>query len=360
MKTLADLRRFAVGRSLFPPATLSGAIERMGFVQADPIRAPARAQDLTLRPRVGGYRAGDLDAAYATLPVEEDFFINYGFVSRAVHGLMHPRDGAGLLPSKSNQRAAALLAFVRERGEVHPRDVDAHFAHGTVTNYWGGSSSATTHMLEHMQYKGLLRVARRDNGIRVYALQHAPAPPKGTAARRARVDALVDVVIRKYAPLPAASLSSVVRRVRYAVPQWSHEIDGALVRAKQRLASARVDGHTWYWPADESLANDDPPDTVRLLAPFDPLVWDRVRFELLWDWAYRFEAYTPAPKRKWGYYALPLLWRDRVIGWANVSGSDGAFDVKPGYVSGRAPRDAAFRAALEDEIERLRWFLQSA
>ena len=57
---------------------------------------------------------------------------------------------------------------------------------------------------------------------------------------------------------------------------------------------------------------------MRLLAPFDPVVWDRRRFELFWGWAYRFEAYTPAPKRKLGYYALPLLWRDRVIGWANV------------------------------------------
>ena len=57
---LGTLRRFAIARSLFPPSTLSDAIRRLGFVQADPIRAPARAQDLTLRHRVAGYRAGDL------------------------------------------------------------------------------------------------------------------------------------------------------------------------------------------------------------------------------------------------------------------------------------------------------------
>ena len=79
MNTVADLRRFAVSRSLVRSATLEDAIERMGFVQADPIRAPARAQDLTLRPRVPGYRAGDLESRYASLPIEEDFFINYGF-----------------------------------------------------------------------------------------------------------------------------------------------------------------------------------------------------------------------------------------------------------------------------------------
>ena len=137
--------------------------------------------------------------------------------------------------------------------------------------------------------------------------------------RRRRLDALVDVVVNVYAPLPAASLSYAVRRLRYAVPQWSSELTGALQRARHRLAHARVDGVDWYWPAGEQPGVAEPDDTVRLLAPFDPVVWDRRRFELLWNWAYRFEAYTPVPKRRWGYYALPLLWRDGVIGWANAS-----------------------------------------
>ncbi len=85
---------------------------------------------------------------------------------------------------------------------------------------------------------------------------------------------------------------------------------------------------------------------MRLLAPFDPLVWDRRKFEQLWDWAYRFEAYTPAAKRKHGYYALPLLWRERVIGWANVSGGAAALRVDAGYVTGRAPRDRAFKTCI--------------
>ena len=70
--TLEDLRRFAVAHSLFGPTTLKRALDRLGFVQADPIRAPARAQDLTLRHRVRGYRAGDLERRYAALGVEED------------------------------------------------------------------------------------------------------------------------------------------------------------------------------------------------------------------------------------------------------------------------------------------------
>jgi len=356
MLTVGDIGRFAVSR-LFSPVALAVAIEKLGYVQADPIRAPARAQDLTLRHRVNGYRAGDLERSYAGLPVEEDVFINYGFVSRSLQALMHPRTRLGVPAKATNARVRALLEFVRERGDVYPRDVDAHFSHGTVTNYWGGSSSATTYLLEAMHYNGLLRVARRDAGIRIYGVkEHTPGPSHATG-RRERLDALVDMVVRQYAPVPASSLSFVVRRLRYAVPQWRTEIAEALERAKQRLSRATVEGATWYWPADEPLIKDAAPDTVRLLAPFDPLVWDRRRFGLLWGWAYRFEAYTPLSKRKLGYYALPLLWRDRVIGWGNVSVVSGQLRVEIGYVSGSAPHDRRFRTALDSERTLLREFL---
>ena len=174
--TVADLRQFAVDRTLFPPTTLKRAIEKLGFVQADPIRAPARAQDLTLRHRVKSYRAGDLERRYAELDVEEDFFVNYGFLPRAVQTLMHPRAGASV--TVRGRKAEDLLTFVRAREAVHPREVDDHFSHGSVTNYWGGSSTATTHLLNRMHYHGVLRVARRSSGIRLYAAHvHTPRPP---------------------------------------------------------------------------------------------------------------------------------------------------------------------------------------
>jgi uncharacterized protein len=163
----------------------------------------------------------------------------------------------------------------------------------------------------------------------------------------------VDVVVAKYAPLTASGLNRLVKRLRYGVPQWAVDLNRAVLRAKQRLAHARVDGVDWYWPAGEHPAAAQPDDAARLLAPFDPIVWDRPRFELLWGWEYRFEAYTPVPKRKLGYYALPLLWRDRVIGWANVGTADGELRSDVRYVAERPPRDRAFRAALDDELARL-------
>ncbi len=362
--TLDDLRRFAVARSLFPATTLRRALARLGFVQADPIRAPARAQDLILRPRVRarkttsssraeGYRAGDLERHYESLGIEEDFFVNYGFVTREVQALMHPRTDS----QAQRKREQLLLDFVEERGAVHPREVEEHFAHGTVRNYWGGSSHATTQMLDALHYRGKLRVARREKGIRVYRTHHHEAGPLDKAARRARIDALVDVVVNLYAPLPGASLSYYVRRLRYAVPQWEKEINAALGRARERLGQARVDGVDWYWPNEENPRRALAPEEVQLLAPFDPVVHDRNRFELLWDWVYRFEAYTPAPKRKLGYYALPLLWRDRVIGWGNLAMKDGHLTSDLGYVAGKPPRDRNFKRELESELARMCVFL---
>jgi uncharacterized protein len=361
--TLDDLRRFAVAHSLFRPTTLKRALDRLGFVQADPIRAPARAQDLTLRHRVKDYRAGDLERRYAGLGLEEDFFVTYGFLTRPLQALMHPRaeagvpaEGRGPWPAARRKQAKLLLEFVRERGEAHPREVDDHFSHGTVKNYWGGSSNATTHLLDAMHYRGLLRVARREGGIRIYTShQHGPGPTDA-ALRRTRLDALVDVVVRIYAPLPGARLSSFVRELRFAVPQWHGELKSALQRARERLSHARVDGFDWYWPAGEDAAGHAPQDKVRLLTPFDPVVRDRARFELLWGWVYRFEAYTPAPKRKLGYYALPLLWRDRVIGWGNLSVKKGELKSEVGYV-GSPPRDRAFKRELRAELDRMRAFL---
>jgi uncharacterized protein YcaQ len=210
-----------------------------------------------------------------------------------------------------------------------------------------------------------LRVARRDGGTRVYVAREIIAVESAvsaaaTASSASKMDALVDVIVRKYAPLPANSLGNLVNRLQHGAPQWIKERASALARAKQRLKSTRVQGIEWYWPAEERPESKRwaPDDEVRLLTPFDPIVWDRRRFEIFWDWAYRFEAYTPEPKRKLGYYALPLLWHERVIGWGNLTVTEGRLTAAFGYTKGKAPRDSRFRAALDRELGRVREFLE--
>jgi uncharacterized protein YcaQ len=363
--TLEDLRRYAVARSLFEPTTLPRALARLGFVQADPIRAPARAQDLTLRHRVHGYRAGDLESRYPRLAVEEDFFVNYGFLPRETYQLMHPRVPRTRLSPSRRAKAAAILEFVRERGVVHPREVDERFRHGRTKNWFGGSSLASTQLLDLMHYHGQLRVARREGGIRLYAPSAASGDRAAGADPEACFDGLVDVVVNKYAPLPERSLAELVLRLRYGVPQWAHLRTVVLARTKARLPQATIDGQRWYWapgedPASRRHSRAAEALGVRLLAPFDPVVWDRRRFELLWGWAYRFEAYTPPAKRVRGYYALPLLWRDRAIGWGNLALKEsGALTADIGFVAGCAPNEAGFASALDEELERVRGFLQA-
>jgi uncharacterized protein YcaQ len=369
--TLDDLRRFAVARTLFPPTTLGRAIAKLGFVQADPIRAPARAQDLILRHRVAGYRAGDLERRYAALGIEEDYLVNYGFLPRALAALLHPRVPRRPWDAATARKAADVLDFVRasrRRGGVHPREVEARFAHGRTTNWFGGTGNAATQLLDAMQHRGLLRVTRREGGTRLYAAVERPAAtapaPEETAAR---ADALVDAVVGLYAPLPARTFTYLVYKLTGGAPQLADALRAAGKRAlRERLAHATVDGVLWCWPAGESprAARHAPTDTVRLLAPFDPIVWDRLRFERLWGWPYRFEAYVPAARRTLGHYALPLLWRDRAIGWATASAAAGdGLRLRHGFAAGQAPRGAearAFDAAFAAERDRLGAFLAPA
>jgi uncharacterized protein len=362
--TLDQLRRYAVARTLFTPTTLSRAINRLGFVQADPIRAPARAQDLILRHRVKGYCAGDLERRYPRLNIEEDFFVNYGFLPRATQVLMHPRTPRDVWPPERQAQAHAVLDYVRLHGVVHPRQVDAHFAHGSALNWFGGHSKVSTQLLDDMHHRGMVRIAGRASGVRTYAAQPPLSPACKEASASAAdpgdaMDALVDVILGLYAPLPERSLGELIGYLKGGVPQWRDHRRAAFQRAKLRLPSANVEGVTWFWPEGETPASPRhaPDDAVRLLAPFDPVVWDRRRFELLWGWAYRFEAYTPAPKRVRGYYALPLLWREQVIGWGNLAVKDDALKVDLGFVDGREPQDPAFTSALTQELASLRSFL---
>jgi len=347
---MQSLRAHAVRRSLFAPTSLPAAIGALGFVQLDPIRAPARAADLILRHRVAGYRVGDLDLAYPDMPLAEDYLHVYGVMPAPTRDLLHPRPPLEWRVDSEHPRLAArILAHVRERGVTHPRDLHATLGKGSIRNGWGGSSAATTRMLEALQYRGKLRVARREAGIRLYAL--AEARPR-TRAAAARADGVLALLLRLYAPLPEGSLRKLARMVAgVSIPEAAAA--RAIVRLQGGHAVRRVaaGGTRFLLPAGEVL-DAECADRVALLAPFDPVVWDRLRFECFWGWDYRFEAYTPPAKRRFGYYALPLLWRDDVIGWANAAAVAGTLQVSVGFAKAR-PRGPAFRRALEAEVAAL-------
>jgi uncharacterized protein len=356
--SLRQLGRYAIARSLFKATSLPRAIARLGFVQADPMRAPARAQDLILAPRVTGYRAGELERRYPRLAIEEAFFVNYGFLPRETLALLHPREAPRAWDARMQARAQEVLAFVRQHGCTHPKDVQAHFDHGRIKR-WGGDLNVSTHLLEGLHYRGLLRVARREAGTRIYqAIDHAPQDDS-PEARLARAGQLLDTVVQLYAPLPAASLGYLCGLVRYGVPHLAAEARQVQEHAKSRYAHAQVDGLLWFWPQDENpvATRHQVDDRLRFLAPFDPVVWDRRRFQLFWDWEYKLEAYVPAHKRRLGHYAMPMLWREHILGWANLKVVDGRLQHELGF-AGPRPRGSAFHLALDEALHQMQEFLE--
>ncbi|GGJ65804.1 DNA glycosylase AlkZ-like family protein [Deinococcus aquiradiocola] len=353
--TPATLRAYAAARTLWREQTLQAALDRLGFLQADPIRAPARAQDLQLMQRVRAYRAGDLERRYATLDIEEDSLPNYGFVTPEVHRLLHPRAAR---PARIEHDAPGLservLAHVREHGPTHPRRVAEALGRTRVGNAWGGASSATTRALEALHHAGHLRVTHREQGVKVYgpARTHAQ-PPLDT---QARAEGIVRLIVNLYAPLPRQSLTYLLGLCSYGAPGMAADLRAALTRLQDGwLASASVNGLTYLWPAHES-PDRDAPGGARLLTPFDPLVWDRRRFEHLHGWTYRFEAYTPPARRTFGYYALPLLVSGRAVGWANLTLRDGALHSDVQLTPGTR-RTALLDRAVNAELGRYRTFL---
>ncbi|MDQ2711802.1 MAG: winged helix DNA-binding domain-containing protein [Acidobacteriota bacterium] len=348
--TVERLRGAAMRQNFFTPTTLKTAINRMGFVQADPIRSPARAQDLILRHRVKDYRVGDLERRYPALDVEEDFLYAYGFLPRHNWRLLHPRDRTGLSALETE-----VLNVVRRFGQMHPRELEKHLGRERRVNAWGGYSKATTHALQVLHYRGLLRVARRDAGIRIYEITE-PAEEHVSSAERLK--SIVLLLARIFGPVSRKSFREIFRFLPLAAPgvEVPPSVVDDLLKAGE-LESAETDGYHYVWPAGKLRARREDA-VVRFLAPFDPLIWDRRRFEHFWGWRYRFEAYTPPSKRVLGYYAMPMLWQDEVIGWANVSLQKGQMKADLGFAKKR-PRSPLFEQALEEECERLRVFLKA-
>jgi uncharacterized protein YcaQ len=267
--------------------------------------------------------------------------------------LLHPRDGALRIEREYPALVDELLAFVRSNGHTSHRDLEAVLGNARTRGYWGNQAKVTTLLLDALHYRGYLRVAHRKGNERFYTV--ATRSPQALPPEE-RLRQLVLLIVRPYAPVSQQTLRRLVAHVRYAAPS----LDGRRTIVKQMLASGELiqtdfDGMTYYWPADMAL---EPAEDrrVRLLAPFDPVVNDRERFEHLWGWPYRFEAYTPSAKRKWGYYALPLLWHDQVIGWANVSFDGRRVHAQLGFTH-RRPAGKDFKRALDEELARMTAFL---
>jgi uncharacterized protein len=337
----ADARRFVrVALHLDRPLPdVPTMLDTLGYVQIDPINVCGRMHDLILRTRVAGYREGDLfrhvyeakgprrafehylPGCLVTLPVSAFPLLRPRMLARSRSA------GAwgGKLDAAERKMAKRLLAQIGERGPLSSLDVEDK---GRAVSAWGSGSTLARHTLEKLFFHGTLLISRRDGMRRFYDLPERVLPAEILAAPAADDRAYQRWLVR---------LKLQQRRlVRLTKPQ--------LALVADEVIPVRIDDFTAYLRKGDEPLLDAPPVTLptTLLAPLDPLLYDRELTRKLWGFDYTWEVYTPLAKRKRGYYALPVLAGDRLCGHVDAKRNDGRLDV----VSKLAPRGVSLTEAV--------------
>jgi uncharacterized protein len=326
------------------PATKSdvlGAIRRMGVLQIDSISVVARSPYLVLWSRLGTYDPIWLDELLAEGQIFEYWSHAACFIPIEDYGLYRRLMLARTEKSRAWMEAHPdalehVLERIREGGSVR----SAEFARtdGRAGGWWEWKPEKRA--LEHLFAAGELMISRRENFHRVYDLRERVLEN----ALPAWEDALApdDEEVRRTFALKA------VRSLGVAIARWVPDYfrtpkRGAAdlldeLAGEGELLRARIEGFedTAYVHPDNAalpetvLTGGSEPSRTTLLSPFDPVVWDRARALELFGFEYKIEVYTPAAKRRYGYYSLPILHRGALVGRldAKAHRKQGMFEVK--------------------------------
>jgi uncharacterized protein YcaQ len=322
-------------------ADVLAAIRRMGALQIDTISVVARSPYLVLWSRLGDYDPAWLDELLAEgalfeywaheacfLPIERYALFRHRMIDPGELGWKYSHAWV----EEHRADVERVLAHVRQHGSV--RSADFRDGDGRSGAWWGWKPEKRA--LEMLFTAGELMIVRRQAFQRVYDLRErvlpgwddAALPPAREAARTLALDA-----VRALGITTARWVADYYRTSKKETPAIVREIaeEGALI-------PVAVEG--WKEPAyihpdNLELARRAGGGAVRpslttFLSPFDPIVWDRVRARALFGFDYRLECYTPAPKRRYGYFSLPILRRGALVGRADARAHrrDGIFEVR--------------------------------
>lgn len=311
-----------------PLADVGAALSRLGYVQIDPLNICGRMHDLILRNRIEGYREGDLarhlhgDASplsssariafehhlpdtnvLVAFPLEAWPHLLAAFRTRA------KRAGpwSGRLTPRERELAPRVLAEIAKRGPLSSDHIDDDRRGRRV---WGATTLAKSTM-QKLFFHGRLLIARRVGIRRLYDLPERVLPartlalPELPAADTARWLAVLKLRQRRLVLLKRQELALVADLVR---PVVLTGVDAPVLHCLREDAPLLETSGELRNGADERNAD------LRLLAPLDPLIYDRRVTRAVWDFDYTWEAYTPAHKRVRGHYALPVLAGREMIG----------------------------------------------
>jgi uncharacterized protein len=341
------------------------AIRRMAQLQIDTIHVVARSPYLVLFSRIGSYEPQWLDAHLAEGNLFEYWSHEACFVPIEDYGLLRHRmlDPTGMgwkyaadWHTKHRADIDSLLDHIRRTGAVRAADF---VREGGKGNGWWDWKPEKRH-LEVLFATGQLMVAGRQNFHRVYDLTERVLPGWDDARDLQPVEAVTrELLLRSCRALGIARADWVADY--YRLPRRPY-VDALHALADTGdLVQVQVDGwkQDTFVPRDFAPMIDDASNgtltstVTTVLSPFDPVVWDRKRVAALFDFDYAIECYTPAAKRKYGYFVLPLLNRGKLVGRVDAKAhrADGVFELKsfhlePGVrISGRLMAD--LRRALQ-------------
>ena len=349
----------------------------LGCVQIDPISVVAPTQEIVLWSRLGSFDKAVFEkvmwedrsvftywAHAASLVLTEDYPIHaFGMKTwRKQDAVWTRRIQKWMDQNKSLRRS--ILAQIRSKGPVRARDLGAGKAVPWTSTGWT-NEQGVIRMLEFLWFEGKIVIAGRDGGARLWDLMDRFLPdwtPREKLSQKKIVELAAARAIRAQGVSTPAHIRYHFTRGRY--PDLSDALrslvgKGEIERVEVLSDEGSVKGEWYVHAADlprlERLEADGDRWAGRttLLSPFDNLICDRKRTLLLWDFDYKIEIYTPKAKRRYGYYVLPILWRDRLVGRldAAVDKKAGALEVKAIYDEPGAPAEAG--AGIADALQSL-------
>ncbi|WP_194411164.1 winged helix-turn-helix domain-containing protein [Microbacterium cremeum] len=373
----AEARRIALAAQGFAkprPASagtrqLNAALTRMATLQIDSVNVFARSHYMPLFSRVGAYDTAALDRLlFSRRPPYVEYWAHVAaFIPATDWGLFRfrmddMRAKYGSQPGGWFDTHREIVDWVRSelagRGPLRPAQIEHDAKKGARGPWWDWD--VVKHALEYLWMFGEVAIAGRRGFERRYALAEHVIPEEVLAAPVPRSDAVRELVrraARAYGVATAADLADYWRiRDRKAVLAAIGELTDAGELEPVTVAGWTTAGR----PAPAWLHRDAVvPRRVRaaaILTPFDPVVWFRDRAERLFDFEYRIEIYTPAPKRRYGYYSLPVLIDDDLVGRVDLKADRGASRllVQSAWWEHGRPADAAARLAEQLELA-ARW-----
>jgi uncharacterized protein len=341
----ATARRFHVARHLLAPpralaadpASVLRVIERLGSLQFDPLDVTGRNHDLVLGARIAGYRRSWTDEyLYASRVLYETYNKGLSIVPTAelpwyrITWDQNRDEHEGAAFDAHAPLVEELLERIRRDGPLSSTDVEPRAA---IEWYWRPTNQVRA-ILEALAEAGILGLARREGNRRVYDLAERLFPADLLADHRPEREQRRHKLLSRYRAHGLLGRSgSAELWVGTAPGVRSAEVPGLQTRGDlldelvedRALIPVSVEGVRGerFIVADEvglletaATASDieRPAPGVALLAPLDPFVWDRDVLRSLYDFDYVWEVYVPAAKRRWGYYVLPILFGDRLVG----------------------------------------------